>query len=453
MYLNALGQPILILNSLKPASDLLDRRANIYSDRPRFIVSNEILCGGLFSASLPYGDFWRRNRRAAHEALTKVVICDYHPILRKETTILASALLESPDALEKHFQRFAASAIMSILYDYPTLENEHDKTLTEIHAFIDRMSAAAAAGAHLVELFPLMMLIPERFARWKREGRQHFIQHTSMFNALLNTVRTDICKGSERPSTSASLIRNSDRNGLSDQEMAWLLGTLYSAGAESTATALAWWALAMIAHPEFQQRAQAELDAVVGRSRTPTPSDTSRLPYIQALVKEVLRWRPPLPLSVAHKTTKDDWYDGMFIPKGTMCLVNLWQCHHDPAFYGDDAASFNPERFLDAHGRIVPGPAETRDEGHGTYGFGRRICVGRHLANEALFTAIATVLWAANLERVCDQSGGEVPLPVETETFLDRGLLFRPLPYQCKITPRFPEAVSILAAERELLRA
>ena len=56
MYLNALGQPILIFNSLKPAYDLLDRRASIYSDRPRYIVANEILCGGLFSVSIPYGD-------------------------------------------------------------------------------------------------------------------------------------------------------------------------------------------------------------------------------------------------------------------------------------------------------------------------------------------------------------------------------------------------------------
>jgi cytochrome P450 len=106
---------------------------------------------------------WRRTRRAAHEGLTKVAVRDYHPILRTESILLSSALLENPEALEKHFQRFAASAIMSILYDYPTLEDEHDKTLKEIHAFIDRTSAAAAPGAHLVELFPWMMRIPKRY--------------------------------------------------------------------------------------------------------------------------------------------------------------------------------------------------------------------------------------------------------------------------------------------------
>jgi cytochrome P450 len=151
-----------------------------------------------------------------------------------------------------------------------------------------------------------------------------------------------------------------------------------------------WWAFAMIAHPEVQRCAQAELDTVVGRSRTPTFSDAPGLPYIQAIVKEVLRWRPVLALAFPHTSTEDDWYEGMFIPKGTLCLTNLWHCHHDPSAYGDDAAAFRPERFLDTNGEIISGPAETREEGHSAYGFGRRACVGKHLANESLFIYIAT---------------------------------------------------------------
>ena len=56
MYLNAFGQPIVVLQSLKAAFELLDKRANISSDRPRYIVAHEILCGGLFTASMLYGD-------------------------------------------------------------------------------------------------------------------------------------------------------------------------------------------------------------------------------------------------------------------------------------------------------------------------------------------------------------------------------------------------------------
>jgi hypothetical protein len=95
--------------------------------------------------------------------LTKSMVRDYHPTFCKEALLLASSILENPNALDKHIERSSASATMSILYDYPTLEHEHDKTLMEIHEFIDRMSAASAPGAYLVELFPWMIHIPERY--------------------------------------------------------------------------------------------------------------------------------------------------------------------------------------------------------------------------------------------------------------------------------------------------
>jgi len=100
---------------------------------------------------------------------------------------------------------------MSILYDYPTLEDKHDQTVTEINAVINHTSAAATPRAHLVEFLPWMIHIPERyaymlyivylkcllkenprFARWKHEGLEHFWQHTALFNRCLNTVYDDI---------------------------------------------------------------------------------------------------------------------------------------------------------------------------------------------------------------------------------------------------------------------
>jgi hypothetical protein len=179
MYLNALGQPFIIFNSLKPAFELLDRRANIDSDWPRLIVAHEILCGGLLTSLMQYRDVlvwsllhkfgtyisshsWRRTRRAAHEMFTKVAVREYRPVFFKEAVLLAFAVLQTPDALDGHFKRSAASATMSIIYACPTLENEHDKTIMEINAFVDCVSATATPGAHLVELFPWMIHIPER---------------------------------------------------------------------------------------------------------------------------------------------------------------------------------------------------------------------------------------------------------------------------------------------------
>ena len=189
------------------------------------IVANEILSGE-FVSFIRYGDLsvicfskeddltvrrWRRTRRAAREGFTKPVVRNYHPILRKEAILLASALLLKPEAREKHFQRCVASATMSILYDYPTLKTENDKSLKQIHAFTDRVSEAASPGAHLVELFPWMMHIPDwsvlifigrfpqsascnitRLAKWKREGKNYFEQHRRMYETLFDNVRQEI---------------------------------------------------------------------------------------------------------------------------------------------------------------------------------------------------------------------------------------------------------------------
>ena len=105
----------------------------------------------------------------------------------------------------------------------------------------------------------------------------------------------------------------------------------------------------MLAYPETQSRAQAELDAVVGRSRPPTFADYQSLPYIRAMVKEILRWSPSGPLGLPHRVMEDDWYEGMFIPKGAICIANAWHMNHDPEIYGESAAHFNPARYLDTN--------------------------------------------------------------------------------------------------------
>jgi cytochrome P450 len=184
---------------------------------------------------------------------------------------------------------------------------------------------------------------------------------------------------------------------------------------------MAFFVLAMLAYPETQARAYAELDAVVGRTRLPTFADSPHLPYIHAIVKELLRWRPVVPLATPHRTTEDDWYEGMFIPKGTICMPNVWHMNRDPELFGGNTEHFDPTRYLDAHGELSRGVSDLRKDGHFTYGFGSRNCVGRHAADNSLFINIAVLLWAMKIERKKDASGRFVPLDVEG--LVDGGLV------------------------------
>jgi hypothetical protein len=113
------------------------------------------------SPMLTYFYSWRRMRRAAHEALTKVAVQRYHSTQTKEATILASALLANPENREQHIQRTAASTIMSISYDYPTLASGQDKAVQSMDRIV-HWAARGAAGTSFVEFFPWMIHIPQR---------------------------------------------------------------------------------------------------------------------------------------------------------------------------------------------------------------------------------------------------------------------------------------------------
>ncbi len=147
----------------------------------------------------------------------------------------------------------------------------------------------------------------------------------------------------------------------------------------------------MLVYPTVQARAHAELDEVVGCSRPPTFADVPFLPYIRAMVKETLRWSPVAPFGVPHASTVDDWYEGMFIPKGTIYLQNMRVLNSDPEVFGRNAAEFDPTRYLGKKGQVKT-LMEGREEGHMLFGFGRRVCPGRHVAEGTLTIDIATLL-------------------------------------------------------------
>jgi len=102
-------------------------------------------------------------RRASHDALTKSVVHQYHPIQTKEANILATSLLNNPKDRKQHFMRAGASTIMAILYDYPSLPSEHDHAIEQIDRSMQRTAQAAGLGASLVEFLPWILHIPQRY--------------------------------------------------------------------------------------------------------------------------------------------------------------------------------------------------------------------------------------------------------------------------------------------------
>ncbi len=81
--------------------------------------------------------------------------------------------------------------------------------------------------------------------------------------------------------------------------------------------------VAMAHYPEVQAKAQAELDAVVGPHRLPEFNDRDELVYVNAVIKETLRWMTVFPFVIPHVTVEDDEYRGYFLPAGTVLIPNV----------------------------------------------------------------------------------------------------------------------------------
>lgn len=144
----------------------------------------------------------------------------------------------------------------------------------------------------------------------------------------------------------------------------------------------------MARYPEVQLKAQRELDVVLGADCLPDFSDSDSLPYLNALVKEVLRWHPVTPVGLPHCAAADDEFEGFFIPKGSILLANIWYAHtyylmcavylnwstsyrrfsRDPEIFRDPE-NFIPDRFLDERGQL---DISHNDPAELMFGFGRR---------------------------------------------------------------------------------
>lgn len=119
------------------------------------------------------------------------------------------------------------------------------------------------------------------------------------------------------------------------------------------------------------------------------------MPFVRAVIKEVLRWRPPLPLAVPHRLEQDDYHEGYFLPKDSTVICNVWAIHSNPDRF-EDPDVFKPEQFLDYKmsmaESIAQGDPYKRD--HFAFGAGRRSCPGVQLAEQDIFLALSRLLWA-----------------------------------------------------------
>jgi len=214
-----------------------------------------------------------------------------------------------------------------------------------------------------------------------------------------------------------------------------IAGTAFAGGADTIVSTLQSFVLAMAVNQEAQRKARAELDRVVGTHRLPTFEDRSQMPYIDAICKEILRWQPVAPFAGPRATSTDDVYNGYFIPEGCTILPNAWLMLQDPDVYPEPHV-FRPERYLVSE----KGLDVQRDPAKIAFGFGRRFCPGRHLAQNSIFITVASILSAFDILKATGPNGETMEPRVEYGLNIVR----HPLPFECDIRPRSKTAEMLI---------
>ena len=213
----------------------------------------------------------------------------------------------------------------------------------------------------------------------------------------------------------------------------WLIDIMLSL------TTLVAWSMALLAErPDIQQKALDEIRKVHQEDAPLCDADDDQsIPYIVALVRELLRYYTVLRLSLPRATVKDVIYQGKTIPSGSVVFLNAWACNMDDEVWKDPEV-FRPERWL-----------EQPDAPLFTYGLGYRMCAGSLLANREMYTIYLRMLGAFTIEDVEAEHGGKVDTHPVTGVEDQTQLVSVPQRYKVRLVPRNKEALRKALEEAE----
>ncbi|KAG8730614.1 hypothetical protein FRC11_006309 [Ceratobasidium sp. 423] len=397
------GEKFVVLNSAKAASEILEKRSAIYSDRlcPPFAKDPTLFDISDNFAMLGHNDIWRHQRRMLNKWVNIRAVAQFDSLLEHQMALLLQRLL----ALSKHPRPFktteqeflfaTGSAMFKLGYGYQ-LEDQDDKFLKGAQLVVSRIVESLTLTSFAVNIFPFLTYVPSWLpgTGWKRTGREWRRHKEELYKSLYEWTKSQVAAGTAEPSVLGYLLQDEDITaGLSPEEKEVCLKELSIALYAGT---LMKFVAAMVLNPDVQAKAQREVDSVIGPETLPKMSDRDRLPYVQNVILEVMRWHTVSPLGLPHVCSQDDTYRGYEIERGTAVMFNTWAMSRDESVYKDPEL-FNPDRFLDPN--VPPLPI---------FGWGRRICPGLHFAESTLFVMIASLLATFTFTAKKDAEGNDI---------------------------------------------
>jgi cytochrome P450 len=280
---------IVIIGRYKAAVEIMENQGKLLADRPRMIAAGEMFSGGMSIGFTPFGDRFRRMRRALHSHLQPKAAEAYQPLQMSHAKNIVLGVLDNPRNLRHHVITYSATIILKVTYGKNTPTSATDPEVIEALQMMRRFIEILRPGLYLVDSIPWLKYLPwyGRDLKLEFEKRKKF--NLGQLNRVREQMQSDMDIG---PSFIKDMLENSQSHDLTETEVAFLGGAFLGAGLDTTSISICTVLMAAACFPEEQAKVQAELDAVIGRHRAPTFADHGSLPRLQAFISEALRWRP-----------------------------------------------------------------------------------------------------------------------------------------------------------------
>ncbi|PVF93582.1 cytochrome P450 [Serendipita vermifera] len=423
------GNEIVILNSYEVTQELLSKRPSSTAGRNLGYLTAHLIGFHWNMPNLQPGPSHSNQRKMLRRAIGPQQVGKHDPMIESAVMKLMTRLSIFQGCPSDLVQSALGEMVSKAAYG-TQIWKEMGDDLSHWNKEAVAIGVEAVFSFWLVNVFHFLRFIPDwvpgiRFKQLSKHGRdiadkiryRAFNKAVGLYKsgALEHTILYDLF----------------EEFGESD-DVRDAVGSLYSAGADTTTGAVIQFLHTLFLFPETGERVFKEIQSITQGHRLPKVSDRQNFPFTEAVWKESLRWRPFFPIGVPHVSSQDEIVKGYFIPKGALIHANTKMILNDPKLWGDPEA-FRPERFLEPNASQLPNPLTVH------CGWGMRQCPGMYFADRVAFHLVTTII---SLYKVEPLEGSKIPNPDSIE-YAPPGIQ-QPVGFECRFTVRDEKAQHLL---------
>ncbi|KAH6772011.1 hypothetical protein C2S51_010415 [Perilla frutescens var. frutescens] len=396
MLLHFGSVPVLIASSADAAGEIMKTHDLTFASRPEYKAFKKLLYGCKDVSFSPYGEYWRQMKSIfVLQLLSNKRVQSFRSIREEETSLFVRKIEESEGRhvnLSEMFREFTNDLICRSAFGSKFRESENGKELLRILEEFMALLGAICIG----DFIPWLSWIDRVSGFDKKLDRVTKAMDDFLENLVQERIEASkgchvLNKDGQNFFDIMLEIHNENKVGASitRESIKALLADVLSGGTDTISTTLEWAMTELLRHPAVLKTLQNEVREIAKDSNI-TDNDVIKMHYLKAVIKETLRYHPPLPLLAPRVASKDLTIKGYDISAGTVAMINVWTIGRDAAIW-EDAEKFRPERFLESSidfkgvdFELIP------------FGAGRRGCPGITYAVAAMEFLLANIVQKFN---------------------------------------------------------